>query len=53
MPQKVRARTNHGSREAEMKALASDDPRVIGEYRLQAQLGAAFFQAAEASGRPA
>jgi hypothetical protein len=36
-----------------MKALAPDDPRVIGEYRLRAQLGAAFFQAAGASGRPA
>jgi len=23
-----------------MKALAADDPRVIGEYRLRAQLGA-------------
>src|SRR6202041_3775361 len=38
MPQNVRARTT--SRGAEMKALAPDDPAVIGEYRLRAQLGA-------------
>ena len=38
MPQNVRARTN--SRGADMKALAPDDPHVIGEYRLRAQLGA-------------
>ena len=38
MPQNVKRGTTPGG--AQMKALAADDPRVIGEYRLRAQLGA-------------
>src|SRR5579859_6365823 len=37
MPQNVRRGTYCGE---QMKALAADDPRVIGEYRLRARLGA-------------
>src|SRR3984893_7666095 len=38
MPQNVKRGTTPGG--AHMKSLAADDPRVIGEYRLRAQLGA-------------
>src|SRR5260370_8671443 len=38
MPQNVKRGTTPGG--AVMKALAADDPRVIGEYRLRARLGA-------------
>ena len=37
MPQKVKRRTDPPG--AEMKALAADDPHVIGEYRLRGRLG--------------